>query len=88
MGAFLKYGKLEAAEPCCCLDPVTQRCRQPTIQFSKKFIFDDIEWADDFLDPGTTSTIEKMDEIGERVYIFLLLVILTFDHIRLLNSIM
>ena len=63
MGAFLKYGKLEAAEPCGAVD----QCSQPAIQFSKKFLFDDIEWTDDFLDPGIAATIGKMDEIGERV---------------------
>ena len=66
VGAFLKYGKLEAAEPCGAVD----QCNPPTkppIQFSKKFIFDDIEWTDDFLDPGIATTIEKMDEISEMV---------------------
>ena len=63
VGAFLKYGKLEAAEAC----GATDQCGQPAIQFSKKFLFDDIEWMDEFLDPGIATTIGKMDQIGERV---------------------
>ena len=70
VGAFLKYGKLEAAEPC----GATDQCSlsQPAIQFSKNFLFDDIEWMDEFLDPGIATTIEKMDNISERVNTFLL----------------
>ena len=65
VGAFLKYGKLEAAEPC----GATDQCSliQPAIQFSKNFLFDDIEWMDEFLDPGIATTIGKMDNISERV---------------------
>ena len=68
--AFLKYGKLEAAEPC----GATDQCSliQPAIQFSKNFLFDDIEWMDEFLDPGVATTIEKMDNISERVNTYLL----------------
>ena len=68
--AFLKYGKLEAAEPC----GATDQCSliQPAIQFSKNFLFDDIEWVDEFLDPGIATTIGKMDNISERVNTFLL----------------
>ena len=68
VGAFLKYGKLEAAEPC----GATDQCSLPAIQFSKNFLFDDIEWADEFLDPGIATTIGKMDNISERVNTFLL----------------
>ena len=70
VGAFLKYGKLEAAEPC----GATDQCSlsQPAIQFSKNFLFDDIEWMDEFLDPGVATTIEKMDNISERVNTYLL----------------
>ena len=65
VGAFLKYGKLEAAEPCV---GALDQCNKPTMtQFSKKFIFGDIEWTDDFLDPGMASTVEKMEEIAETV---------------------
>ena len=65
VGAFLKYGKLEAAEPCV---GALDQCNKPTMtQFSKKFIFEDIEWTDDFLDPGMASTVEKMEEIAETV---------------------
>ena len=68
VGAFLKYGKLEAAEPC----GATDQCSLPAIQFSKNFLFDDIEWVDEFLDPGIATTIGKMDNISERVNTFLL----------------
>ena len=65
VGAFLKYGKLEAAEPC----GATDQCSlsQPAIQFSKNFLFDDIEWTDEYLDPAVATTIAKMDNISQRV---------------------
>ena len=62
VGAFLKYGKLEAAEAC-----AVDQCSQPAIQFSKNFLFDDIEWTDEYLDPAVPTTIEKMDNISQRV---------------------
>ena len=84
VGAFLKYGKLEAAEPC----GATDQCSliQPAIQFSKNFLFDDIEWVDEFLDPGIATTIGKMDNISERVNTSLLSGSTTFWQTQTHNS--
>ena len=62
VGAFLKNGKLALAEACS-----ADQCTQPIIQISKTFTFDDIEWQDEFADPGSTNTILTMDQIGQRV---------------------
>ncbi len=62
VGAFLKYGKLEAAEPC-----GDNQCSRPGIQYSKKFYFEDVEWMDDFLDLTLPITRDKMDEIAQKV---------------------
>jgi hypothetical protein len=59
VGAFLKFGKLDSAEPCPAID-----CGFPATQFNKKVIVD-LEWQEEFADPATAEAIDAMDVIAK-----------------------
>ena len=61
-GAYLNYAKLSAAGPC-----LPKSCGLPAIQYSKKFVLHDMEWKDEYYDPGLIGTILAMDTISARV---------------------
>ena len=63
VGAFLKYGKLAAAQPC-----PPYKCGPPAGSYAKKFEITDRIWNDIFYDLDAQETINAIDEIENEVY--------------------
>ena len=65
VGAFLKYGKLAAAQPC-----PPYKCGPPAGSFAKKFEITDRVWNDILYDLDAQETIKTINEIENEVLIF------------------
>ena len=64
VGAFLKYGKLAAAQPC-----PPYKCGPPAGSFAKKFEITDRVWNDILYDLDAQETIKTINEIENEVLI-------------------
>ena len=62
VGAFLKYGKLAAAQPC-----PPYKCGPPAGSYAKKFEITDRVWNDILYDLDAQETIQTINEIENEV---------------------